>query len=138
MAAVKRKNAPASWQKSGSPPKKFKEEESAKLKPKKSRFTEEAETDSDPIVESDTGSESGEDDGASWPSDSEEEKEGGVEMGADNDAGTMGIATEAAGAMHPARKDINKSSETHYQSDRALVLMCSSKQFERSSCQAEG
>ena len=33
----------------------------------------EAETDSDPIVESDTTEQSGEDDGASWPSDDEEQ-----------------------------------------------------------------
>ena len=33
----------------------------------------EAETDSDPIVESDTTSQSGDDDGISWPSDGDEE-----------------------------------------------------------------
>ena len=35
----------------------------------------EAQTDSDPIIESDTTEHSGDDDGASWPSDQEEEAE---------------------------------------------------------------
>ena len=39
----------------------------------------EAETDSDPIVESSTSSESGEDDGVSWPEDEEPEEFEGVE-----------------------------------------------------------
>ena len=39
----------------------------------KSRKEKEAETDSDPIIESDTTSQSGVDDGVSWPSDAEQE-----------------------------------------------------------------
>ena len=39
--------------------------------------TKETETDSEPIVDSDTTSQSGEDDGVSWPSDSDEEEQSG-------------------------------------------------------------
>lgn len=49
----------------------------------------EAETDSDPIVESDTNSQSGDDDGADWPSDAEDKEwDGGIEEDDNNGAGT--------------------------------------------------
>ena len=41
----------------------------------KEDYSGEAETDSDPIIESDTASESGADDGVSWPEDGEPEDE---------------------------------------------------------------
>ena len=115
MAVAKRKNTPESGQISGSPPKRFKKEQSLDSKPKKSRFTEEAETDSDPIVESDTGSESGEDDGASWPSDGEGDEVWGMDKEADIDARTMDIATDASDVVHPAREDIHKSGTIFHQ-----------------------
>lgn len=62
-------------------------------------------TDSDPIVESDTTSQSGEDDGVSWPSDDQGEsaEEGGVvPMGEDSDTAGVAIAVGkmAAKATH--------------------------------------
>ena len=77
-------------------------------------------TDSDPIVESDTTSQSGDDDGASWPSD-EEHEEGedweGVEVAEDNDDGGVKIAAEAAGASQSASKTLNASTTVSGTSD---------------------
>lgn len=73
MAGIKRKDAP-SGQSSGSNPSK-----KHKIKASQSKISEglvkiqETETDSDPIVESDTTEHSGDDDGASWPSDDGED-----------------------------------------------------------------
>ena len=57
----------------------------------------ETETDSDPIVESSTVSESGEDDGVSWPSDGEDEGEvqwPEEELEEDNEDGGVEVAAE--------------------------------------------
>ena len=90
MAGIKRKEAPAAKSISKNAHKKPKTVKSEvvsrpntaprKAAPVKSRprdLQAEAETDSDPIVESETGEESGEDDGVSWPSDNEDR---GVEV----------------------------------------------------------
>ena len=77
MAGIKRKEAPALASRSKGGHKKSKSETSSKKfaeKPNKARkqnLDAEAETDSDPIVESDTTEHSGDDDGVSWPSDDE-------------------------------------------------------------------
>ena len=57
----------------------------------------ETETDSDPIVESETTSQSGEDEGASWPSDDEGGKSNEREDAIEDENGNEGtkIATEA-------------------------------------------
>lgn len=125
MANAKRKNVLSSDQKSGSSPKRSKNVENAESTPKKSRFTDEAETDSDPIVESDTGSESGEDDGASWPSGNEQGDMGDVPVGAYKDAGTVGIAADAADAKHPMRKNLNSSGRFRRRIRKRLKLMSS-------------
>ena len=78
MPGIKRKEAPAAKAAPKSPGKKAKVEikkKSAKLIPRD--LEAEAEEDSDPIVESETPEYSGEDDGASWPSDDEN---GGVRI----------------------------------------------------------
>lgn len=111
MAATKRKNVPTLGQEAGRLAKKSRK--SADSNPKQSRFTEEAETDSDPVVESDTGSDSGEDDGVSWPSDGENNGIEDREVGAERDAETIGVSSSAADGMHPTRKDMNKSGKTH-------------------------
>lgn len=73
MAGIKRKDAPSGQSSGGKPSKKHKIEAS------RSRISEglvkiqETETDSDPIVESDTTEHSGDDDGVSWPSDGGED-----------------------------------------------------------------
>lgn len=70
----------------------------------------EAETDSDPIVESDTASQSGEGDGASWPSDGADEVDGedeewdGVSEGDDQNGGGVEISSKASRADQPVMK----------------------------------
>ncbi len=111
MVASKRKSPRESEQILGSPTKKIKNgdrHELVRREKKRSKFSEEAETDSDPIIESETGSESGEDDGASWPSDEEQEDFGGFDENIDNDAGAMDIAAEASNAVGSSQKDTHK------------------------------
>ena len=99
MAGIKRKQAFETKSQPGNIQKKHKKEESRKLS--KPLEPLEAETDSDPIIESDTTSQSGEDDGVSWPSDDQggdgqkevelwegsSEEDGGVEPpGVDTDS----------------------------------------------------
>ena len=76
MAGTKRKEPPRLKYQQASPNKKIKEQ-SAPIQ--KIDFEKETETDSEPIVESGTNSESGEDDGASWPEDDEPEMFEGLE-----------------------------------------------------------
>lgn len=73
MAGLKRKEAPLT-KSHGSTLHKRSKTEAAQVKTLKVEpSTSEAETDSDPIVESDTTDHSGDDDGVTWPSDEEEE-----------------------------------------------------------------
>ena len=79
--------------------KKVKTHTTEEVKPitsKRSKIAE-VETDSDPIVESDTASQSGDDDGVSWPSDEEQKEE--LE---DNEDGGIKIAADAANHEKPA------------------------------------
>lgn len=81
VSGTKRKEAPAAKSNGKSSPKKAKLATSKPVKAAKSKPANldlEAETDSDPIVESDTTEHSGEDDGVSWPSDNE--ADGGVAL----------------------------------------------------------
>ncbi len=75
----------------------------------------EAETDSDPIVESDTTSQSGEDDGVSWPSDNEGgdgqegvESEDGASKG---DSGVEGTGLDTDPVNAPQAKPKSKSTD---------------------------
>jgi hypothetical protein len=94
MVGTKRKETPSSRNVTGAVSKKQK---TVPPKPKKSKPPPpdlEAETDSDPIVESDTPEHSGEDDGVSWPSDDDDE--GGVELADSNgDQPTAKKATDS-------------------------------------------
>ena len=76
MASMKRKQAPNSKHTPSSPPKKVKKTSLPRPQDEKEKETE---FDSDPIIESDTNSESGEDDGVSWPEDEEPEEFAGIE-----------------------------------------------------------
>lgn len=120
MAASKRKENPNSKLHAGSTPKKPKKEEKPAKSSNRVQDLETA-TDSDPVVESDTTSQSGDDDGASWPSD-EETEEGevwqGVGVAEDNDDGGVKTAAETARASQPASKaastnGITTSSESY-------------------------
>ena len=88
MAGVKRKGLLETDTQNGNATKKYKKEV---RKPNTSKGKEalEAETDSDPIIESDTASQSGDDDGVSWPSDDEgaQNEEELEEWGGASDAG---------------------------------------------------
>ena len=96
MAGIKRKGArdPAS-QGSNVNQKPRKEERPAK-KSRKDIHIEETATDSDPIIESDTASQSGDDDGVSWPSNADEEQEQWEGVKEENDTGGVKVAAEAA------------------------------------------
>ena len=74
MASIKRKNAANDAYRDSKASKKAKV---TRPEPE-DNLEKEVETDSDPIVESSTGSESGEDDGVSWPEDEEPEDFDGV------------------------------------------------------------
>ena len=105
MAASKRKEHPNTKLHAGNASKKPKKEE--KLAKSSIRPQElETATDSDPLVESDTASQSGDDDGVSWPS--EDAKEGEARdsggLAEDNDDGGV---KSAAGASQSARKAPN-------------------------------
>lgn len=72
MAGIKRKDAPSVQSSGGKPSKKHKIEASRSISEGLVKI-QETETDSDPIVESDTTEHSGDDDGVDWPSDDGED-----------------------------------------------------------------
>lgn len=73
MASLKRKEAPVVKSRDSVNHKKPKRDVVDVKNATIAVHTLEAETDSDPIVESDTNSQSGDDDGVSWPSDGDED-----------------------------------------------------------------
>ena len=105
MVPPKRKENPNSKTHAGNVPKKPKKEELRDL---------ETATDSDPLVESDTTSQSGDHDGVSWPSD--EELEAGEDL--ENDDGGVRIAAEAAGASQSAKKAPNTNGSASGKSEQ--------------------
>lgn len=117
MAQVKRKGE----HENGVRTKRIKQEEDAEIKPPvkhKSKIAE-TETDSEPIVESETTSQSGNDDGVSWPSEDGADHDNewdGVDGGSDDqEDGGLRIAMEAAGIQSPG-------SELKTQPDRMLYM----------------
>ena len=105
MAAPKRKENPSSHFHTGSTRKKSRKEENLANGSKNVQDLETA-TDSDPIVESDTTSQSGDDDGVSWPSDEEVEADDdwegpGVVDGKEH--GGLKIAEKTAGASESGK-----------------------------------
>lgn len=111
MVAPKRKENPNSAPHTGSTLKRPRKEEKLVNGLKDAHDLETA-TDSDPIVESDTTSQSGDDDGVSWPSDEkvEADEDGeGVEIANDKEDGGVKIAEEARASKSaekvPSTKD---------------------------------
>ena len=123
MAALKRKENPNSRLHAGNTPKKPKKEEKLAKDSKRVQDLETA-TDSDPIVESDTTSQSGGDDGVSWPSEEEaEESEDweGVEVAEDSNDGVK-IAAEAVGASQSANKAPKTNGTAPGMSDQCTIV----------------
>ena len=105
MAAPKRKENPSSNFHTGSTRKRSRKEENIANGSKNVHDLETA-TDSDPIVESDTTSQSGDDDGVSWPSDEEIEADEaweGAEVSDDKEHGGVKIPVTASGSK-PAKQ----------------------------------
>ena len=89
MAGVKRKEYPQIGGRARETAKKVKSEPRKKVRSITPPSELEAQTDSDPIVESDTTEHSGDDDGVSWPSDDQEDVDPVIKDGAkDVDNGT--------------------------------------------------
>ena len=124
MAAPKRKENPNSRSHAGGAPKKPRGEEKLANDLKRVHELETA-TDSDPIVESDTTSQSGDDDGIIWPSDEEveagEESEGDG-IANDNKDGGMKIA-EAATASNSAINVPNTNGTAQGMSDLVTISL---------------
>ena len=102
MAGIKRKEATVSAQQGGNAKKRPRKEETPTKNHIEESYAKETATDSEPIVESDTTSQSGEDDGVTWPSDADQEGEdwGGVKEN-DNSGGMKVIAESADGTTKP-------------------------------------
>ena len=121
MAGSKRKENPNSTLHAGNGSKKPKKEKSPA---KSSKHVQDLETvtDSDPLVESDTATQSGDDDGASWPSD-EDSKEGeaweGVGVAEELDNGGVKTAAVAAGTSQPASKTASTNGSTESSNNHA-------------------
>lgn len=122
MAGIKRKNGSDSKSQAIHTAKKPKKEHKSANPSKPSKIVQEleAETDSDPIVESDTTSQSGDNDGVSWPSDEDNEEVdewGGVSGEDEDDTGGVKAAAKAADGAPPAtkggaRSDANPSKQS--------------------------
>ena len=101
MAGVKRKITYESRTQPGITAKKHRKDENGH-EPSNPTQLLEAETDSDPIIESDTTSQSGDDDGSSWPSDNDgvaDEEDGEEWEGSSEDPdeeGGIGIPADSA------------------------------------------
>lgn len=107
MAGLKRKEVPTSTVSKARDHKKFKNEASQSKKALRAAPILETETDSDPIVESDTAEQSGDDDGVSWPSDDElaaqnssVQEEGGVKISHSASKGGVNASTSAKQASN--------------------------------------
>ena len=97
MAGIKRKQAPVDKFNGNTKKPRITpgHEEHKATKPIIPREELEAETDSDPIIESDTTEHSGEDDGASWPSDDEQRLETFPAREHDDGAGVVKLASSS-------------------------------------------
>ncbi|MCJ1373242.1 pumilio domain member 6 [Loxospora ochrophaea] len=95
MSGMKRKVAPNSKKNGGDANKKAKKELAVVKKPKNST-SRETETDSDPIVESETSENSGADDGVSWPSDEDEKRQSSSSTSASKNGDREKISTKYA------------------------------------------
>ena len=121
MAPIKRNTSRGNIQ--GAHVKTFKRTGSEKVKPtptKRSKIAE-VETDSDPIIESDTASQSGDDDGVSWPSDQDNDAAGGLPVGENDGYGNgVKIAAKAADTAKLAKPKFTNNAPSSKYSSSAL------------------
>ena len=102
MAAVKRKEPPPTRVQNGNKVKKSKKESA----PKSRSTNRETEPDSDPIVESDTTENSGDDDGISWPDDDDDDDDD------DEWKGSRQVQEPAKASSKPSDKDTTNITNT--------------------------
>ncbi len=114
MAGLKRKEAPFSKAHVSTVHKRSKKEAAQVKSSNVEPPTLEAETDSDPIVESDTTEHSGDDDGASWPSDGEEEVV--QPSGRDETSKKQTVREDGSTEKPPGTNDVNtcKKNQSRY------------------------
>ena len=136
MAGLKRKEAPLANTHTNQALKKSKKSAAQGKTPKNEPSMLEAETDSDPIIESDTTEHSGDDDGASWPSGKEEE---GSQLSGKDEISTDRSTREDDPVKRPAGTDDNsgKINQGGYYL-RYMSNSSHSQFFEGSSCKAKG
>lgn len=119
MAAVKRRNG--NVKNETSIPKKKPKTNQGKIKNSKVRSEfKETETDSDPIVESDTTEHSGEDDGVSWPSADEEIRDPISPTSEESDADSH--EDDDGGVKLPDEGPSRKENETKNASKTCMLL----------------
>ena len=115
MAAVKRKENPQTRETAQRTSKKVRTESRKKVRPLTPPSDLEAQTDSDPIVESDTTEHSGDDNGVSWPSDDDDD-DGGVSAASTNDTKATNNGVELPNSSKSLGKVVapgTGSSSTH-------------------------
>lgn len=96
MAGIKRKTAIAFKSENDNVQKKSRKDEKPVKRSKTEIAALETATDSDPIVESDTTSQSGEDNGVDWPSEDDEEPDESVGVDEDSDDGGVKVVEGTA------------------------------------------
>ena len=135
MAGIKRKQASSSIANGHETGKKLKKES-----PPPSDL--EAETDSDPIIESDTTEHSGDDDGVSWPSDEDQNAEKDKkDQQATNQEGAQHLGRKSNGEEKVVKSKIANNASNTTNVGRFIGTITdigNSIVFERSSCKAKG
>lgn len=96
MVGIKRKTAIAFKSENGNVQKKTRKDERPVKRSKTEIAALETATDSDPIVESDTTSQSGDDDGVTWPSDEDDEPDESAGVDEDSDGGGVKVVEDTA------------------------------------------
>ena len=136
MAGLKRKDAPLANTHTNSVHKKPRKAAAQSKIIEDKSSTLEAETDSDPIVESDTTEHSGDDDGASWPSDEEEDDS---QPSSKDERSTNKLTREDRSVKKPAGTDDNNGEidQGNYCS-RNTADLSNSQLFQGISCKAKG
>ena len=136
MAGLKRKEAPISNAQASPVSKKAKKKPAQVKVSKIEPSTLEAQTDSDPIIESDTTEHSGDDDGVSWPSD--EEEGASQQPGNDEESTKKPVGEDRSIKKPPGTNDINGciiDQPIYYRREKTDSR--NSQVFQRSSCKAK-
>ena len=139
MAGLKRKESPAVKTSGGRVQKKVRTDNVQDKREKRPVPEPEAETDSDPINESDTTEHSGDDDGASWPSDDEETTVASKKRKLGVEDGEVKGSEKTKGIDKSATSNGAANCEFGYLPREVMTgSLGSSYIIERSSCEAEG